>query len=76
MIILSDKQKQNNLFQSIYNKEKAKEPLNKMEKNHIEQNFKKGLFLKKKVEENKNYYKLDSQNKKIFKPYLKKKLNN
>ena len=76
-LILSDNQKQNNTFQCIFNKEKekVKNSLNKMEKNNTEQNFKKGIFLKKQNEENKKYYKLDSQNKKILKSsYLKEKL--
>ena len=73
-LLLSDNQKQSNTFQCIYNKEKAKEPLNKIEKNNTEQNFKKDLFLKKQEEENKKYRKLDSKNKKICKPYLKEKL--
>ena len=76
-LILSDSQKQNNTFQCIFNKEKkkVKNSLNKMEKNNTEQNFKKGIFLKKQNEENKKYYKLDSQNKKILKSsYLKEKL--
>ena len=76
--LLSDNQKQNNTFQCIYNndKEKEKEPLNKMEKNNTEQNFKKGFFLKKQNEENKKHYKLESQNKKKFKPsYLNEKLS-
>ena len=79
-LLLSENQKLNNTFQCIYNKEKEKEkikePLNKMEKNNIEQNIKKGLFLKKQNEENKRYNKLDSQNKNILKPsYLKEKFN-
>ena len=74
-LILSDNQKQNNTFQCIFNKEKVKNSLIKMEKNNTEQNFKKGIFLKKQNEENKKYYKLDSQNKKILKSsYLKEKL--
>ena len=79
-LILSENQKQNNTFQCIYNKEKekekVKEPLNKMEKNNTEQNFKKSLFMKKQNEENKRYYKLDPQNKKILKSsYLKERLS-
>ena len=80
--LLSDNQKQNNTFQCIYNnekekgKEKEKKPLNKMEKNNTEQNLKKGLLMKKQNEENKNNYKLESQNKKIVKQtYLNEKLS-
>lgn len=72
-LLLSDNQKQNNTFQCIYNKEKG--PLNKLEKNNTEKNYKKGILLKKQKGENKKHHKLDSKDKKKFKPYLKEKLS-
>ena len=47
--LLSDNQKQNKTFQCIYNKEKEKEPLNKIEKNDTEQNLKKVYLRRNKM---------------------------